>query len=82
MECLQIKKLILSKNKEALLDKYKELVNSKRIKPLNINREIYNNLSYLPENKRIRMSINIDFNNELEYWMWLAFPLIEEQYAK
>ena len=36
MECLQIKKLIESKNKELLLDKYIELINSKRIHPLTI----------------------------------------------
>lgn len=78
MEYLQIKKLIESKNKELLLDKYIELINSKRIHPLTINKRIYDTLDYLPEDKRIKMSISIDFNNNIEYWMWLASPLLKE----
>lgn len=82
MECIQIKKLIIDKNKESLIDKYIELVNNKKINPLIVNIEIYNNLNYLPDNKRIKMSINIDFNNDLEYWIWLASPILKEYLLK
>lgn len=78
MECTQIKKLIINKNKKALIDKYTELVNLKRINSLVVDKKIYSDLSYLPEDKRIKMSITIDFNNNLEYWVWLASPLLKE----
>lgn len=80
MEC--IKKLIIDKNKELLIKEYTKLVNSKRINSLIIDMNTYNNLSYLPEDKRIKMSITIDFDNELEYWMWLASPLLKEYLIK
>lgn len=78
MECTKIKNLIINKNKEGLIKTYIKLVNSKRINPLTMNIQTYKRLDYLSESKRIKMSINIDFDNELEYWMWLASPLIKE----
>lgn len=70
--------MIINKNKKAIINKYIELVDSKKINPLIINMQFYNNLDYLPEDKRIKMSIEIDFNNNLEYWIWLASPLLKE----
>lgn len=73
-----IKTMIINQNKDGLIKKYNELLKKKIIKPLTINQQIYNSLNYLPTNKRVKMSITIDFDNELEYWMWLASPLLYE----
>lgn len=78
MECIQIKRLIINKNKKSLISKYKELIKTKKINPLAIDKQIYNRLDYLPEDKRIKMSITINFDNELEYWIWLASPILKE----